>query len=132
VWGRVYDVPVATSPRGKLLDVHALAAWGARLARTYGRWTWPRREGDAAWRGYEFRRTPVPGVHAYHGASCFRRVRTTAERRMAALVLREEGEVAPRAARNARNLPNSWDDYMRGGFERCWKNQHKGRKAWDR
>jgi hypothetical protein len=44
------------------------------------------------------------------------------KRRQAALVLKEEGEIAPRGARSFRNLPNAWDDYRVSSLgERCWK-----------
>lgn len=123
---RRYDLPLAYSPRGKLLDVHALEAHGRRLynSRT-GYWT-------RLYPGYVRRRGPVHGIRKWRGGGhYFRRIHTTPERRQAALVVYEDGEVAARPARNLRNLPNSWDDYARC-VERSWKSQHKGRKAWDR
>lgn len=68
---------------------------------------------------------PVPGIRRQRGGRCCRRIRHMNERRWATPVL-EEGEVAPRAARNAHNLPNPWDDY---GFSnqdnRNWKRFRK-------
>jgi len=75
---------------------------------------------------------PVPGVHKRPASSgYFRRVGTHTERRLNALVLREEGEVASRPARQGYNLPSSWDDVHRDR-QTGWKAQHKGRKSWDR
>lgn len=53
---------------------------------------------------------PVPGIHRPRNASYFRKIKTTNERRWATPII-EDGEPAPRAARNHRNIPNSWDDY---------------------
>lgn len=109
--------------QGKSLDVEEVLAWWLNwchqlyLSRRFA--------------GHVYRGGPVPGVHR-RGRYCgFRRIRTTAERRLNALVLVEEGEVAARACRQGYSLPDSWDDYSRNR-ERCWKRQHKGRKAWDR
>lgn len=70
---------------------------------------------------------PVPGTGCGRKwGRCFRRLSHMAQRRQAALVLKEEGEVAPRAARNARNLPNPWDDYNVAAREnRNWKQFRK-------
>lgn len=122
---RRFDIPLAYSTRGKLLDVFALEAYGRRLHGVRNYWL-------RLYPGYVRRSGPVHGIHKWRGGGhYFRRIHTTPERRQAALVLREDGEVATRAARNVRNLPNSWDDYVRH-VERNWKSQHKGRKAWDR
>jgi hypothetical protein len=66
---------------------------------------------------------PVPGVRCHRGGRhYFRRLKSTMERRQAALVLKEEGEVAPRGARSFRSLPNAWDDYPVSSLgDRCWK-----------
>lgn len=53
---------------------------------------------------------PVPGTGRSHWASMFRHPRTTAAKRAAALVLKDELEPPVRAKRNARNLPSTWDD----------------------
>lgn len=120
-WKRVRG---AVSPGGGLLPAEELAAYG-----------WNLRKREFLWRRFgphEYRREPVPGVHCRRGGGgYFRRLGTTPERRQACLVLFEEGEVAPRAKRNAVNIPNSWDDYPRH-TDHCWKSQRKGRKAWDR
>jgi len=70
---------------------------------------------------------PVPGVHkASAGRHYFRRPHTGNERRQAALVLKEEGEVAPRPARSANGLPDAWDDYHISAREdRSWKRHRK-------
>jgi hypothetical protein len=72
---------------------------------------------------------PVPGVHKRSaGRHYFRRPQTMNERRQACLVLLEEGEVAPRAARNVSHLPNSWDDCCVASREnRNWKQFRKTR-----
>ncbi|WP_321842636.1 hypothetical protein [Paraburkholderia bannensis] len=66
---------------------------------------------------------PVPGVRCRRGGRhYFRRPKSMMERRQAALVLKEEGEVAPRGARSFCNLPNAWDDYPMSSIgDRCWK-----------
>lgn len=53
---------------------------------------------------------PVPRTGRRGGGRYHRALHTTSERRQAFFFL-EEGEVAPRARRNAANIPNSWDDY---------------------
>jgi hypothetical protein len=72
---------------------------------------------------------PVPGITCGRGRGhYYRRPHTMSERRQAALVLIEEGEVAPRPPRSASNLPNSWDDYRVSGREdRNWKRNRKTR-----
>lgn len=70
---------------------------------------------------------PVPGVRRPRGGNYFRHPKTTNERRWATPVL-EDGEPAPRAARNSHHLPNSWDDYQRASREdRNWKRFRKTR-----
>ncbi|MNR71729.1 hypothetical protein D3C71_24070 [compost metagenome] len=69
---------------------------------------------------------PVPGVHRMRGGRYFRRLNHMNELRSAALVLREEGEVAPRAKRSPRNLPNPRDDYSIAAREdRSWKRHRR-------
>jgi hypothetical protein len=128
LWWRSPRAVAALSPSGKTLPLDELEAHGARLraeesAKTY-------------YPGYTRRCGPVTGVRCFRGGAGYsrrylRRFHTAGERRLGALVLKEEGEVAPRCARNSRNLPNPWDDIPRI-VERSWKSQHKGRKAWDR
>jgi hypothetical protein len=68
----------------------------------------------------------VPGIGRLRGGHYFRRMHTMAERRAAQLM--DECEVAPRAARNASNLPNSWDDHhVRSREDRSWKRFRKTR-----
>lgn len=75
----------------------------------------------AAWNG----EGPVPGVRRHRGFRYFRRPRTTQERRQA-FAVREDKEPAPRARRNATNLPNSYDDIGRSYIEaRNWKRYRK-------
>ncbi len=84
---------------------------------------------ERRWRGRWFRllenwngEGPVPGVSRPRNGHYYRRPKTTNERRQAALVLEEEGEVAPRASRTGHNLPNAWDDYrIRARKDRNWK-----------
>lgn len=117
----------AFAPNGSLLKVGHLLQVGSGLnlaARRFCCW----RIANRGYCGYG----PVPGVRKHRGGGgCCRRIRTTSERRLNALVLREEGEVAARPSRSGHGLPDSWDDIQRG-HERNWKNQHKGRKSWDR
>lgn len=110
---------------GKQLNLDEILAWFNRQRQA--QWSGLRRGGP-----YEYRRGPVGGTRCSRGGGGFmRHMRTTAERRLNALVLKDEGEVPARVARTGHNLPNSWDDYRRHQ-ERCWKAQHKGRKSWDR
>ena len=73
---------------------------------------------------------PVPGTGRGRRRGTWRRFRTAQERRHAAHVMHEEGELGPRACRET-VLPAVWDDRPRPRIK-CWKAQHKGRKAWDR
>lgn len=118
------EIHAAVSPNGKLLDLGDLWMYGQRLRDA--------RAAERHYPGYVHRQGPVYGIHCYRGRKrYFRRISTTPERRQAALVVVEDGEVAPRPARSSNGLPNSWDDYSRS-LQRSWKTQHKGRKAWDR
>lgn len=72
---------------------------------------------------------PVHGIRKLRGGNgAFRRMRTTAERRMSQIV---DGEPPPRAARNLHNLPQAWDDHLHHR-ERTWKVHGKRCKAWAR
>ncbi|WP_160331264.1 hypothetical protein [Burkholderia cenocepacia] len=92
----------------------------ARLRSAGARW-----QRNSEYCGYG----PVPGVRKHRGGGhYFRRMRHMNERRQAALVVEEEGEVAPRAARNLHGLPNPWDDYpCHSRDNRNWKRFRKTR-----
>lgn len=111
----------AVSPRGKLLNLDELVAWGRRL-----RWA-----GYYSRYAYVFRDGPVSGIRKWRGGSSNTSARTQSERRLNAMVVKEDGEVSTRAARLGFNLPCSWDGRPRIN-ERCWKSQHKGGKSWAR
>ena len=66
---------------------------------------------------------PVPGTRCHRGGRhYYRHPRTMNERRLAALVLEEEGEVAPRPQRSANSLPCAWDDFrVAARDDRNWK-----------
>lgn len=67
---------------------------------------------------------PVPGIGRPRGGHYFRHIRTTQARRQAQRM--EEGEVAPRARRNLRNLPNAWDDFgVAAREDRSWKRHRR-------
>lgn len=97
------------------------ASFDALIERKRWRSWWERRYG--AWNG----EGPVPGTRCHRGGGhCYRRPKTMNERRQAALILEEEGEVAPRPTRDANNLPNSWDDYwVSARDDRNWKRYRK-------
>lgn len=119
----------ANDPFGKLLSMANLLARGRVLVEEEGR----NRPRYQLWRSrFVYCGVgPVPGVRKWRGGRRYiRRMKTTAERRLNALVLREEGEVTIRAARNAHNLPDSRDDFVIQR-ENGWKAQHKGAKSWD-
>ena len=85
--------------------------------RRYNHYTWL----YGSWNG----EGAVPRTGKSRGGHYYRRPGTTAERR-ASFVIAEEGEVAPRAARNAANLVNAWDDYRVSCREdRNWKRFRK-------
>lgn len=122
---RVFEV---SGPNGALLNIQPLLEIGIALnaedrAQQRNRW----------YRGLNYcGYGPVPRVRKFRGGNGhYRKMSTTPERRLNALVLDEEGEVACRAARQGHNLPSSWDDFGRHK-ERIWKSQHRGRKSWDR
>ena len=71
---------------------------------------------------YRFRYDPVPDVHCHKRLhTYYRRIRTTQERRWA---YAHEGYF--RRKRNAKNLPNSWDDfYASKNRTRSWKRTKK-------
>jgi len=96
---------------------------------------WPYQERSRRW--YRWRSEwdtwngegPVPGISCHRGSwRCWRRPKAQSERRAAACVLVEEGEVAPRPSRRQNNLPDSWDDYNVAAREdRSWKRYRKTR-----
>jgi hypothetical protein len=113
---------VVFSSSGKSFDVLELYRWGRNqvAARRYG---WQ----NETWNG----NGPVPYIHKRRGGRHhYRRMATQSDRRLNQ-VIRDEGEPAIRASRNAFNLPNAWDDFKLYR-ERNWKSQHKGRKSWDK
>ncbi len=61
------------------------------------------------------------------GSSMYRAIRTTAERRASAGVVKEEGEPEFRGRR--RNVPNTWDDICKQ-YYRSWKECTKRRKQY--
>jgi hypothetical protein len=77
------------------------------------------------------KRVPVPGLslHRWRSSYWYRSVHTSAEHRMNQPIAGDEPSC--RAARGDRLLPTSWDDWPRC-VQRCWKTQHRGRKAWQR
>lgn len=114
------------SPNGKVLALDELLAYASRLVHE----EWFGRQRRSV--GYRRRQGPVHGIRKWRGGGgSMRRPGTTAERRLNAFVLHEDGEVGCRPARRESCLPNAWDDYLRHK-ERSWKAQHKGRKSWDR
>jgi len=117
---------VAKASSGKRLDVNLLLRWHSRKLEAARAWRWARRRLEN-WNG----EGPVPGTRkrSRYG-NYIRRPYTQAERRDA-VWLEEEGEPPIRASRRANYLPTRWDDMPRH-TERCWKRQHKGRKAWDK
>lgn len=122
----------ATSEQGRTFAVEELmAAAGRRIQEGYvlRQLLWQR--GSLTEPAY--RRAPVPrtGRRTSYGRSWLRRPRTEAERRLNALVVFEDGEVPARNRRRGRALPSSWDDIPRE-IPRGWKDQHKGRKSWDK
>lgn len=115
-------------PFGKLLCLKPLLALGLRLQDERGTYRACRPGFVQIYCGYG----PVPGIRKYrNGYRFMRRMSTKAERRMNALVLTEDGEVAARTVRTGYNLPSSWDDLQRE-IQRCWKSQHHGSKSWNR
>lgn len=59
----------------------------------------------------------------------YRKVKTTNERRQIDAWKDEEFAPKVRCARNFRNLPNTWDDYMSHN-DKSWKTQSKRRYQW--
>ena len=114
----------AYSSRGRILDVVELCAWGVRQD------TQPR-----MWRGappgYVRRQTSVPHVGRPYGGPFSKGARYVGESRMNSAHFADEGEPECRARRRPSYLYDRWDGRNRSN-ERCWKAQHKGRKAWER
>lgn len=110
-----YYAYVLRDDAGRALDMGDFWHLRERRRRRYG-------FALATWNG----EGPVPGIGRPRGGRYFRRLGTTPERRAAQLM--DECEVAPRAARNSRNLPNAWDDYhVRSREDRSWKRFRKTR-----
>lgn len=112
---------------GKAISVEEVLSWLQTLRTRTPFWCRNRPP-------YDYRRGPVYGTRCSRGGGG-RRLRhpgAQAERRQNAMSLTDEGEVPARVARTGFHLPCSWDDYRWRNSERCWKAQHKGRKAWDR
>ena len=116
----------AYSANGRLMHLPSLLGLAVNLSkRQYGArsYFWRR---FAHWNG----QGPVPGTACRRGGyGSFRDIQTHAQNRMNALVAREDGEVPARLKR--RKLPTAWDDLQRRSTK-TWKDQRKGRKAWQR
>lgn len=64
---------------------------------------------------------PVPRTGRNRGGYAYRQIGYASALRQAFCV-EEEGEVAPRPARNFKNLPNGWDGRPAAArYDRCWK-----------
>jgi hypothetical protein len=115
----------ACSLRGKSLDIGTLCDMGPSCN--------PRRFLRNRWssQGYVRRQGPVPGTSKWRGGPSYRNERVMAMRRQNMGWLPEEGEVECRARHRDRYTYISMDGRARA-VQRCWKSQHKGRKAWDR
>lgn len=78
--------------------------------------------------GFRYRIDPVPFIKSYKGnfKNWYKIPKTTQERRWSFAY----GKYV-RVKRNARNLPNAWDDYSRSDCDtrRSWKNK-KIKKQW--
>lgn len=70
--------------------------------------------------------------HKNYAFGYFRSIRTLNERRANEGCITEYGTGLVRAARNKRNLPNSWDDIYCGAYDltASWKHNSKRRKQW--
>ena len=79
----------------------------------------------AKYRKSSYRRYWCGGVRHYRG--CYRRIRTTQERKLSLGVLKEEGEPVWRQARNYHNLPSRWDDIAH--LDVCNRNWKRFRKT---
>lgn len=112
----------ALNPRGKLLAINELVAWGRRLRTASYR---------SRYDNFEFRVGSVSGIRKWRGGSHTKNHQVQNERRGTALVVREDGEVSARAVRLDSYLPDSWGGRRRI-VQHCWKSQHKGIKSWDR
>lgn len=122
----------ATSERGRTYALDELmVAAGRRIQEGYELRQLLRQWGSVTVPAY--RRAPVPrtGRRPRYGRSWLRRPRTEAERRLNALVVVEDGEVPARSRRQGQALPSSWDDIPRE-IPHGWKDQHRGRKSWDK
>ena len=68
---------------------------------------------------------PVPGTGRIRSGGHHRAIRHVGAKRQT-FFIEEEGEVAPRAARKLRNLPDGWDDFqISARFNRNWKRYRK-------
>lgn len=69
---------------------------------------------------------PVPRAGRRRGGRTYRRVRHMMERRQAAAIFVEEGEVAPRAKRGLKGIPDPLNEYAIAAREnRNWKQYRK-------
>lgn len=78
-----------------------------------------------------FRKGPVPGIGKISRyGNFFRHIKTTSERRIAAIAEHDEEllevGIRIRAKRNHKNIPNTWDDFYRKDTDhRNWKRHRK-------
>lgn len=77
---------------------------------------------------YKYRAEPVPGIHKFGHGFCYKKMKTTQERRLCSTAI-EQG-VTVRGKRTCSMLPAVWDDKLRSDINnRSWK-QSKKRKQW--
>jgi len=100
--------------------------YGEKLYRQ--RWYW----GQKLECVFRYRLDPVPGIykktHRNFG-NWYKTPKTVNEKRQ---VYGNEEYI--RGRRNARNLPNPWDDYLRSDVRsrKTWKKRFKCRKQWEK
>lgn len=113
----------AYNSRGKLLTVDYLVGVTRACNRAFSsKWIWN-------WRRKEWVKRQQWAYHPGHkrtNGRYYRRIQTTNERRWAHAWDDEEVTPKYRAARNAKNLPNSWDDYrIDSRYNHNWKRYRK-------
>lgn len=97
-----------------LTDFQALIARRPRHSLRSSYWVNPFWDGQG----------PVPGTSKRRRGHYFREISTTPARRLAQRV--DRAEPAPRAKRNAANLPSSWDDLgIAAREDRSWKRHRR-------
>ena len=106
--------------------------YGDKLQNKLGIWFYhnPNNKNKRVYHSFRFRVDSVPFIGKTSNVSCFKKPKTTQERKYSFCDQCKEYNIKVRKRRNFKNLPNTWDDIYKYFPGKSWKHQTKKRKQW--